>query len=79
MITRSATPSASAPPDDPSPITTATAGTRRRSIVCMLRAIAPPWPRSSAPLPGNAPGVSIRVMTGRSSLSARAITRIALR
>ncbi len=56
MITRSATPSASAPPDEPSPITTATAGTRRRSIVCMLRAIAPPWPRSSAPPPGNAPG-----------------------
>ena len=49
MITRSATPSASAPPEEPSPITTATAGTRRRSIVCMLRAIAPPWPRSSAP------------------------------
>ena len=45
-------------------MTTAIDGTRRRSIVCMLRAIAPPWPRSSAPAPGNAPGVSMSVITG---------------
>ena len=60
-------------------MTTAIEGTRRRSIVCMLRAIAPPWPRSSAPTPGKAPGVSMRVITGMLSLSASAITRIALR
>jgi hypothetical protein len=78
-MTRSVTPSARAPPDDPSPITTAIDGTRSRSIVCMLRAIAPPWPRSSAPAPGKAPGVSMRVITGRFILSAMAITRIALR
>ena len=79
MITRSAIPSARAPPDEPSPMTTAITGTRRRKMVCMLRAMAPPWPRSSAPAPGNAPGVSMSVMTGMSSLSAIAITRIALR
>jgi hypothetical protein len=60
-------------------MTTATVGTRRRTIAWMLRAIAPPWPRCSAPAPGAAPGVSIRVSTGTSSFSARAMARMALR
>ena len=60
-------------------MTTAIDGTRRRGMACMLRAIAPPWPRSSAPRRGRRPGVSMSVMTGMSNLSASAITRIALR
>ena len=34
----------------------------------MFRAIASDWPRSSAPRPGYAPGVSMRVMTRRAEL-----------
>ena len=36
-------------------------------------AIASAWPRSSAPFPGYAPGVSINVITGRLNLLAKSI------
>ena len=52
MIIRSAAANASAPPLPPSPVRKATVGTRSRLIVMMQRAIASPWPRSSASLPG---------------------------
>ena len=43
------------------------------------RAIASATPRSSAPGPGEAPGVSTKVTTGRRNRSASSIRRIALR
>ena len=70
---------ARAPPLLPSPTTTAIVGTVRRSMVRMLVAMAPPWPRCSASAPGNAPGVSMSVITGIPSFSASAITRMPLR
>ena len=47
-----ATPSPSAPPLEPSPVTMASTGTVRPLISIRLRAMASPWPRSSASLPG---------------------------
>ena len=79
MSTRSATPIASAPPELPSPITQATTGTFSPISNSCERAIAPDWPRCSAPTPGYAPGVSIRVTTGKPSRPASSNTRIALR
>src|SRR2546427_96295 len=58
-------PIASAPPLPPSPVTTARIGVRRAAISRRLRAIASACPRSSAPSPGEAPGVSMNVMTGQ--------------
>src|SRR5258708_3711313 len=49
MLTRSATPSASAPPQPPSPITVAMIGVSRRLISKRLRAMPSLCPRSSAP------------------------------
>ena len=49
-------------------MTTAMIGVASARISSRLRAIASDWPRSSAPRPGYAPGVSIRVMTGRVEL-----------
>src|SRR3990172_132243 len=42
-------------------------------------AMASDWPRSSAPRPGYAPGVSMNVMTGRPKRSARSMRRWAFR
>src|SRR5437867_12854853 len=47
MRTRFPTPIASAPPLPPSPVTTATTGTRSADISRRLRAMASAWPRSS--------------------------------
>ncbi len=77
--TRLPTPMASAPPLPPSPITAHTAGTLRRTMRWMLSAIAQACPRSSASMPGYAPGVSMSATTGRRNLSARSMSRIALR
>src|SRR6185437_5589228 len=79
MFVRSSTPSASAPPEPPSPITVAMIGTSRRLISNKLRAIASDWPRSSAPSPAQAPIVSMKVMTGTWNFSASFISRSALR
>ena len=76
---RSPTPIASAPPEPPSPITVQITGTLRRDISSRLRAIASDCPRSSAPTPGYAPGVSMNVSTGRRKRSAICIRRSALR
>ena len=54
-------------------------GVFRRDISNMFSAMACDWPRSSAPMPGYAPGVSIRQITGRPYFSAIFILRIALR
>jgi hypothetical protein len=43
---------ATAPPEPPSPITTAISGTPMRRQQSVDRAIASAWPRSSAPIPG---------------------------
>ena len=75
ISTRSATPIASAPPEPPSPITTLTIGTFRLDITNRLRAMASLWPRSSAPIPGYAPGVSISVISGKPNFSARCMSR----
>src|SRR5438876_163834 len=64
MRTRLPIPIASAPPLPPSPVTTARTGVRRAAISRRFRAIASAWPRSSAPTPGYAPGVSMRLRTG---------------
>jgi len=72
-------PSASAPPLPPSPITTTTSGVLSFAISSRFRAIASDWPRSSAPIPGKAPGVSMTVITGRRNFSASFISRSALR
>ena len=48
-------------------------------MISIETAIASDWPRSSAPTPGCAPGVSIRTMRGRENLSASFISRWALR
>ena len=79
ISTRSAMPNASAPPDEPSPMTHATTGTRSPMSVSCDRAMAPDCPRCSAPTPGAAPGVSISVTTGKRRRAAIANTRIAFR
>ena len=70
---------ANAPPEPPSPITVQITGTLSCDISRKLRAIASAWPRSSAPIPGYAPGVSIKVMIGKLKRSAISIKRNALR
>src|SRR5207253_2263921 len=52
----------SAPPDPPSPTTAAIIGTRSPIISRRFTAIASEMWRSSDPIPGNAPGVSIDVI-----------------
>ncbi|KAG1385299.1 hypothetical protein G6F59_017487 [Rhizopus arrhizus] len=79
ITVRSPTPSASAPPEPPSPITVQMIGTFSSAISIRLRAIASDWPRDSASMPGQAPAVSIRVSTGRPKRSAIFIRRSALR
>ena len=74
-----ATPSASAPPEPPSPITVAIIGTSRSLISNRLRAIASDCPRSSAPNPAHAPGVSMKVITGTRNFSAIFMRRSAFR
>ncbi len=64
-----------APPLAPSPITTPIIGTFNADIVIRLLAIAWPWPRSSAPMPGYAPIVSMKDMIGKPNFSASCITR----
>ena len=59
-----------APPEAPSPMMMQITGTLSINISLILRAIACPWPLSSASKPGNAPGVSTNVTTGRSNFSA---------
>ena len=54
-------------------------GVRSRAISKRLRPIASDWPRSSASMPGYAPGVSTKVKTGSANFSARCIRRSALR
>ena len=79
MIVRSPTPIASAPPLPPSPITVQMIGTVSSAISSRLRAMASDWPRSSASMPGHAPGVSMKVRIGRPKRSAIFISRSALR
>jgi hypothetical protein len=62
--TRFATPSASAPPEPPSPMMVAMIGTCARDIAARHAPIASLRPRSSAPMPGYAPGVSMKVKIG---------------
>jgi hypothetical protein len=54
-------------------------GTRRPDISNRLRPMASDCPRSSAPMPGYAPGVSMKVMIGIWKRSAMRISRKALR
>ena len=70
---------ANAPPEPPSPMTTDTTGARSVAIASSDLAMASLCPRSSAPTPGYAPGVSIKVMSGKPKRSANFITRCALR
>ncbi len=77
--TRSPTPIPRAPPLAPSPITTQMIGTLSVAMTIRFLAIASPCPRSSASRPGNAPGVSIRHITGMLNFSAIRIKRNALR
>ena len=79
MITRSATPIPSAPPLPPSPITAATIGTGMRNHFMIAFAIAAAMPRSSAPAPGYAPGVSISDTIGKPNFAAWRARRRALR
>jgi len=79
MSRRLHTPMARAPPEPPSPITTEITGTRRAAICSRQTAIASAWPRSSASIPGYAPGVSMNAISGRSNRSASRIKRSALR
>jgi hypothetical protein len=60
-------------------MTVAMIGVSSRLISNRLRAIASLWPRSSAPSPAHAPGVSMKVMTGTWNFSASFISRSALR
>ncbi len=78
ISTSSATPRASAPPLPPSPITVATIGTRTSVSVWMQAAMALLCPRSSDPMPGSAPGRSMKVTIGRPNFSACRISRRAL-
>ena len=79
ISTLSPIPMPSAPPEAPSPITTQMMGTFNCTISSRFRAMASPWPRSSASRPGKAPGVSIRVTTGLPNFSANFMRRRALR
>ena len=54
-----------APPDPPSPIITEIIGILTFSEIAIVDAIDSDWPLSSASLPGNAPGVSTKVITGK--------------
>ena len=54
-------------------------GTRSEAISKRLRPIASDWLRSSAPMPGYAPGVSIRQITGMWNFAAMCILAMALR
>ena len=60
-------------------ITTQTIGVAMRNISRMLVAMSWAWPRSSAPMPGYAPGVSMRQITGRPYFAASFILPSALR
>src|ERR1700694_1593770 len=77
-FTRSATPMPSAPPLPPSPMTAATIGTGIRNHSMIARAMAAAIPRSSAPAPGYAPGVSIRETIGHLNLEACLARRMGL-
>ena len=79
MATTSATAIAKAPPEPPSPITVAINGTFNSVITARLRPIASDCPRSSASMPGYAPGVSTKVKIGSPNFSASRIKRSALR
>jgi hypothetical protein len=68
-----------APPEAPSPMMMQITGTLSINISLMLRAMASPWPLSSASKPGNAPGVSISVTMGLLNFSAILINRSAFR
>ena len=63
-------PNAKAPPLDPSPIIILIVGTVKLAISNIELAIASPCPLSSAPIPGYAPFVSIKVITGLWNFSA---------
>ena len=78
-MTTSPTAIASAPPEPPSPVITATIGVRSRLIRATDRAIASAMPRSSDSGPGCAPGTSMKVTTGIPRRSASSISRIDLR
>jgi hypothetical protein len=52
MRMRLVTPSASAPPEPPSPMTTEMEGTPSPAITSRFTAMASACPRSSAPIPG---------------------------
>ena len=52
-------------------------GTRTCRHFSVDLAIASDWPRSSAPFPGYAPGVSTKVIIGNPNLSAISINLIA--
>ena len=73
--TSSATASANAPPLPPSPVTLVSTGVFISDISNRLSAIARPCPRSSAPIPGYAPGVSTKHITGLWNFSACLIRR----
>src|SRR5258705_1827907 len=77
--TRSARPTASAPPEPPSPMTAVMIGVGNEAISIRLLAIASACPRSSAPRPGYAPGVSTSVITGAPNFAAMRMRRIAFR
>ena len=79
MRSRLQTPMASAPPEPPSPMTMESTGTRSAAISSRQAAIASAWPRSSASMPGYAPGVSMKAITGLSNRSASFMRRSALR
>src|SRR6266481_3832333 len=55
---------ANAPPEPPSPVMVTTMGTGSRAISRRFRAMASACPRSSASIPGYAPGVSTKVRLG---------------
>lgn len=79
MANRSPTPTPSAPPLQPSPVTTMMMGVASPAMVKMFSAMAMAWPRSSASTAQAAPGVSIRQMMGRWNFSASFIFWSALR
>ena len=75
MAILSPTAIANAPPLEPSPITIQIIGTSSFEISNKFLAIASPCPLSSAPIPGYAPGVSIKVIIGLLNFSACFINR----
>src|SRR5690606_33948555 len=74
-----ATAMARAPPEPPSPMMVVMMGTLSSAMAYRLWPMASDWPRSSAPMPGYAPGVSTKVKMGSWNFSARRISRNALR